>query len=579
MSELRAMPLNNVKVSQMFQEIADLLEIEEANPFRIRAYRNAARTLGEYGQELATLLEQGHPLPKLPGIGADLETKIVEIAHTGTCPLLERLRGEVPSAIANLLAIPGLGPKRLHTLYHELAVTSPSDLQRAAEQGLVSNLPGFGPKLEKQLLEALTRHLDRNARLARASARPFVEDLLDYLRRVPGVRQVEVAGSYRRCRDTVGDIDILVAAAPGYDVPFAFTAYKEVDQVLAQGTTKASVRLHSGLQVDLRVVREESFGAALLYFTGSKAHNIVLRQMAQARGLKINEYGVYRDDERIAGESEASVYATLQLPFIAPELREARGEVEAARDGRLPILLTRQDLRGDLHAHTKASDGQNSIKEMALAAHALGLEYLAITDHSQRLHIAKGLGEDRLLAQMEEIDRLQSAGGLGVTLLKGVEVDILEDGRLDLCDTLLDQLDIVVAAVHEYFSLSRAKQTTRLLRALDRRVHILAHPTGRLIGRRPPFDFDFDRVLRHARETGCALELNAQPLRLDLDDLHCRQAKEAGVLISVDSDAHRSADLHNLGYGVEQARRGWLERQDVLNTRSLPELRAFLERR
>lgn len=573
------MPLHNVQVSQVFQEIADLLEIEEANPFRIRAYRNAARTLGEYGQELATLVEQGRPLPKLPGIGADLGAKIVEIAHTGTCPLLTRLRGEVPPAIAYLLAIPGLGPKRVRTLYHELAVTSPSDLQRAAEQGLVRNLPGFGPTLEKQLLQALSKHLDRNARLARASVRPAVDGLLTYLRSVPGARQVEVAGSYRRCRDTVGDLDILVAADPGYDVPFAFTAYEEVDEVLAHGTTKASVRLRSGLQVDLRVVREESFGAALLYFTGSKAHNIVLRQMAQARGLKINEYGVYRDGQRIAGDSEASVYATLQLPIIAPELREARGEIEAARYGRLPILLTRQDLRGDLHTHTKASDGQNSIKEMALAAHALGLEYLAITDHSQRRRIAKGLDEDRLWAQMEEIDRLQSAGGLGVTLLKGIEVDILEDGRLDLSASLLDQPDIVVAAVHDDFSLSRAKQTTRLLRALDQRVHILAHPTGRMIGQRPPFDFDFDKVLRHARETGCTLELDAQPLRLDLDDLHCREAKEAGVLISVDSDAHSAADLRNLDYGVDQARRGWLERQDVLNTRSLAELKSFLERR
>ncbi|MBI3146738.1 MAG: DNA polymerase/3'-5' exonuclease PolX [Pseudogulbenkiania sp.] len=573
------MPLHNVKVSQVFQEIADLLEIEEANPFRIRAYRNAARTLSEYGQELATLVAQGLPLPKLPGIGADLGAKIVEITRTGTCPLLNRLRGEVPPTVAYLLAIPGLGPQRVRTLYHELAITSPSDLQRAAEQGLVGRLPGFGPKLEQQLLQALTKHLDLNARMARASLRPAVEGLLDYLRRVPGVRQVEVAGSYRRCRDTVGDIDILVAAAAGYDVPFSFTAYEEVDEVLAHGTTKASVRLRSGLQVDLRVVREESFGAALLYFTGSKAHNIVLRQMAQSRGLKINEYGVYRDGQHIAGESEASVYATLQLPFIAPELREARGEIDAARYGKLPILLTRQDLRGDLHVHTKASNGRNSIKEMALAAHALGLDYLAITDHSQHLHIAKGLDEDRLLTQMDEIDRLQSDGGLGVTLLKGIEVDILEDGRLDLPTSLLNQLDIVVAAVHEHFSLSPARQTTRLLHALDQRVHILAHPTGRLIGQRPPVDFDFDMVLRHARETGCALELDAQPLRLDLDDLHCREAKEAGVLISIDSDAHNSADLCNLRYGVDQARRGWLERQDVLNTRSLAELKTFLKRR
>ncbi|WP_024302517.1 DNA polymerase/3'-5' exonuclease PolX [Pseudogulbenkiania sp. MAI-1] len=573
------MPLHNVQLSEVFQEIADLLEVEDENPFRIRAYRNAARTLGEYGQELAELVEQGRPLPKLPGIGEDLQAKIVEIAHTGTCPLLTRLRGEVSPALTYLLAIPGLGPKRVRTLYHELAISSPADLQRAAEQGLVRNLPGFGPKLEKEILQALSRHLDRNARQARAGVRPSVDSLLDYLRRVPGARRVEVAGSYRRRRDTVGDIDILVVAAPGYEVPFAFTAYEDVDEVLAQGTTKASVRLRSGLQVDLRVVPEESFGAALLYFTGSKAHNIVLRQMAQSRGLKINEYGVYRNDERIAGETEASVYATLQLPFIAPELREARGEIEAARDDQLPILLTRQDLRGDLHVHTKAGDGQNSIEEMARAARALGLDYLAITDHSRSLHTAKGLDEDRLLAQLDEIDRLQADGSLGVTLLKGVEVDIQEDGQLDLPASLLDRLDIVVAAVHEHFALPPARQTTRLLRALDQRVHVLAHPTGRLIGQRPPLEFDFAKVLRHARECGCALELDAQPLRLDLDDLHCREAREAGVLICVDSDAYSATELHYLDYGVDQARRGWLERRDVLNTRSLAELKAFLRHR
>lgn len=573
------MPLHNVRISQVFEEIADLLDIEEANPFRIRAYRNATRTLSEYHQELAALVAQGLPLPKLPGIGVDLGAKIVEIAHTGTCALLDRLRGEVPPAVAYLLSIPGLGPKRVRTLYHELAITSPSHLQHAAEQGLVRRLPGFGPKLEQQLLQALAKHLDTHARLARARVRPTVEKLLDYLSRVPGVRQVEVAGSYRRRRDTVGDIDILVAAAPGYDVPFAFTAHEDVDEVLAQGTTKASVRLQNGLQVDLRVVRPESFGAALLYFTGSKAHNIALRLMAREHGLKINEYGVYRDGQRIAGDSEASVYAMLHLPVIPPELRESRGEIEAARHGSLPTLLTWQDLRGDLHTHSVASDGQNSIKDMALAAHALGLEYLAITDHSPQQRLARGLNEERLLAQLDEIDRLQSAGGLGVTLLRGMEVDILEDGRLDLSAALLDRLDIVVAAMHDHFSLSRAKQTSRLLRALDQRVHILAHPTGRLIGRRAPIAVDFALVLHRAREVGCALELDAQPLRLDLDDLHCREAKEAGVLISINSDAHSTAELRNLRYGVEQARRGWLERQDVLNTRPLAQLQAFLKRR
>lgn len=573
------MPLHNLRISQVFQDIADILEIEEANPFRIRAYRNAARTVEEYGQDLSEWIAQGRPLPKLPGIGTDLQAKILEILHTGTCALLTRLQGEVPPAVAYLLAVPGLGPKRVRALYHELAVTTPAELKRAAEQGLLRRLHGFGPKLEQQILQTFAQHRDIDTRKPRAAVGELVDDLSTYLKRVPGVKKVEVAGSYRRCRDTVGDIDILVAAAPGHDVPYAFTAYPGVDEILAHGTTKASVLLRNGLQVDLRVVGIECLGAALVYFTGSQAHNIQLRRMAQVRGLKINEYGVYRDGQRIAGDSEESVYATLELPFIAPELREARGEIEAARLGRLPRLITRQDLRGDLHTHTKASDGRHSIRDMALAAHALGLEYLAITDHSEHLRIAKGLDEERFLRQLEEIDRLQVSGDLGITLLKGMEVDILEDGRLDLPDALLSRLDIVVAAVHDHFSLSRAQQTKRLMRALDQRVHVLAHPTGRLLGRRTPFDYDFRQLLRHARQVGCALELDAQPLRLDLDDLHCRAAKEAGVLVSIDSDAHSTADLQDLDDGVAQARRGWLEPVDVLNTRPLSELRRFLAQR
>jgi DNA polymerase (family 10) len=379
-------------------------------------------------------------------------------------------------------------------------------------------------------------------------------------------------------RETVGDLDILATASDAAAVIERFTHYDEVKEVLSAGTTRASVLLKSGLQVDLRVVAPASYGAALHYFTGSKAHNIAIRRLAQARGLKINEYGVFRGDERIAGEDEASVYASVGLPYIEPELREDTGEIEAARAGRLPHLVELGDLKGDLHAHTRATDGHDSLRDMALAAKKLGFEYLAITEHSRRLTVAHGLDPQRLLQQCDEIDRLNGEG-LGITLLKGIEVDILEDGSLDLPDDVLGRLDLVVGAVHSRFDLSRARQTERILRAMDHpHFTLLAHPTGRLIEEREPYDVDMPRILRHARERGCFLELNAHPERLDLIDSHCRMAREAGVLVSINSDAHSTFDFANLRYGVGQARRGWLEKADVLNTRTLATLRPLLAR-
>jgi DNA polymerase (family 10) len=572
------MPIHNADIAALFEEIADRLEIQGANAFRIRAYRNAARTLGELPQEARALLEQGEDLTRLPGIGDDLAAKVQEIVSTGRCSLLERLRRELPPAVTELLQIPGLGPKRVKALYHDLEVQTVEQLYRAARDGRIRALPGFGEKTELNILQAVEAHASQTHRFKLAVAAQYADALCSFLQAVPGVDQVTVAGSYRRMRETVGDLDILVTAAAGSPVMQRFTAYDEVAEVLSAGTTRASVALKSGLQVDLRVVDKTCYGAALCYFTGSKAHNIAIRRIAQKRGYKVNEYGVFHGTERIAGIDEASVYQRVGLPFIPPELREDRGEIEAAYAGRLPRLVEFADLRGDLHAHTRATDGHNSLREMALAAKSLGLEYLAITEHSRHLTVAHGLDPLRLARQCEEIDRLNAELD-GITLLKGIEVDILEDGSLDLPDDVLAQLDLVIGAVHSQFHLSRARQTTRILRAMDRpHFTMLAHPSGRLIDKREPYDVDMLRIIRHAGNRGCYLELNAHPDRLDLLDTHCQMAATEGVLVSINSDAHSTFDFANLKYGVGQARRGWLEKDDVLNTRPLAALRRLLKR-
>ncbi len=576
------MPIHNADIAAAFNEIADRLEIEGANPFRVRAYRNAARMVGELARSVRTMIEQGADLDALPGIGPDLAGKMREIVTTGSCSLLERLRKELPPAITELLALPGIGPKRARALHHELNVQTIEQLHQAAQQGRIRSIPGFGPKTESQILTATAAHVDpaRPQRFRRVVGEAVAELLLAWLRGVPGVVRAEAAGSLRRMRDTVGDLDLLATVRQGSPVMERFAGYEDVRHVLAQGPTRASVVLKNGMQVDLRAVRGESFGAAWVYFTGSKAHNIALRRLAQEQGLKINEYGVYRGAEgaaeRVAGESEASVYRAVGMAFIEPELREDRGELEAARQGRLPVLLQRTDLRGDLHVHTTESDGHDSIEAMAEAARAQGLEYLAITDHSRRLALVHGLDPVRLAKQIDRIDRINERLQ-GFTVLKGIEVDILEDGTLDLPDSILQRLDLVVGAVHHRFDLPRARQTERLLRAMDQRFFsILAHPTGRLIGEREPYEIDLLRVLRHARQRGCFVELNAHPSRLDLDDKACQMAKAEGVLVSLNSDAHSVLDFDNLRHGVGQARRGWLEKADVLTTRPLAALRPLL---
>lgn len=572
------MPIHNADIAAMFDEIADLLEIEEANPFRIRAYRNASRTLQGLGEEAATMLEQGEDLTELPGIGKDLAAKIKEIVETGRCLALEKLHKASAPGLTELLKIPGLGPKRVHALYHELDIHTAEQLFRAAHDGRLRQLPGFGEKIEARILEAMETHVQQTTRIKRARAAQYAQPLLEYLQKAKGVKHVTAAGSYRRCNETVGDLDILVTAEHSRPVMDHFVGYDEVTNVLAKGETRATVILRGGLQVDVRVVPEESYGAALHYFTGSKAHNIAIRRRGQQRGLKINEYGVFKNDKQIAGSTEESVFKAVGLPWIAPELRENRGEIEAAEAGTLPKLVELEDLKGDLHAHTQATDGHNSLNEMAAAAKARGWSYLAITEHSRRLTVAHGLDEKQLLQQIDAIDQLNETLH-GITLLKGIEVDILEDGSLDLPERVLAKLDLVIGAVHSKFNLSREKQTERILKAMDQpHFSILAHPSGRLLQEREPYDVDMPRIIRQAHQRGCFLEINSQPERLDLIDTYCQMAKEEGVLLCINSDAHSIRDFDNLVHGIGQARRGWLEKKDVLNTRPLAQLRTLLKR-
>jgi len=572
------MPVHNADIAKIFEEIADLLEIQGDNPFRIRAYRNAARTLQGMGQEVSVFIEQGKDLQRLPGIGQDLAGKIEEIVATGRCRALQKLKKQTAPGLTGLLKIPGLGPKRVRLLYDELDVHTLQQLHRAAKDDRISKLPGFGAKTQANILKAIEANTTTDQRIKLALAARYAEPLVDYLKKAGGVDEVIVAGSYRRCKETVGDLDVLVTATTNSTVMKHFVSYDEVKKVVSQGSTRATVILKSGIQVDMRVVAQQSYGAALHYFTGSKAHNIAIRRLGQQRGLKINEYGVFKGKKQIAGKTEVSVYKTVGLPFIEPELRENRGEIEAARAGLLPVLVTISDLKGDLHVHTKATDGHDTLKDMVDAAQRRGFKYLAITEHSKHLTVAHGLDQRRLLNQLEEIDRINETLK-GFTVLKGIEVDILEDGRLDLSDELLGKLDLVVGAVHSQFNLSRAKQTRRILKAMDHpHFTILAHPTGRLIQQREPYDVDMARIIRKSHERGCFLELNAHPERMDLLDSYCMAAKDEGVLISINSDAHSVMDFDHLQYGVGQARRGWLEKKDVLNTRSLSELKRLLKR-
>lgn len=560
------MAIDNAEIAGLFDRYADLLEIQDANPFRVRAYRNAARVVGASSRSMSDLVAEDRDLDELPGIGKDLAAKIETIVRTGRLPQLAQLETRVPQALADLMNLPGLGPKRVKLLYRELGIRSFEDLKRALRRGALLTVPGFGAKTVARIQAALDDRATMPRRFKLADAEQVAAPLLACLRGIDGIKTVTMAGSFRRRRDTVGDLDIVVTAKRGARVMRGFVDYDAVAEVLSQGTTRASVRLRNGMQVDLRLVPDASHGAALYYFTGSKSHNIAVRKLAVERGLKINEYGVYRGEHRIGGRREEEIFASVGLPYIPPELRENRGEIEAARAGKLPELIDLRDIRGDLHAHTTASDGHDSLEDMAEAARALGHAYLAITDHSRQVRIAHGLNAKAFRAQFAAIDRL-NAGFKGLRLLKGAEVDVLVDGRLDLSDAVLAEMDVVVAAVHYQLGLPAEKQTTRVLKALDnRRVQILAHPTTRLINERPEFAARMEKIFATAAERGVALEINAQPDRLDLDDIHARAALDAGCKLVISTDAHSVADLANMRFGVDQARRAWLSRKHVLNT-------------
>lgn len=573
-----AKKLDNAGIAQCFEDIADLLEIQGENPFRIRAYRTAARTVQGLPGEAAALLARGKDLSDFPGIGEDLAGKIADLATTGTTELLDDLRKRFPPGLIDLLRVPGLGPKRVALLHRKLRVDDLAGLKAAVAAGKIDKLAGFGPKLVDALKAAVAPAAASARRFTLAEAAAEAEPLAAYLRKVPGVERVEIAGSFRRGRETVGDIDILAVAPKGGAAIARFAGYERAEAVLAEGETRAAIRLKSGLQVDLRVVAREEFGAALYYFTGSKAHNIAVRGIAVKKKLKINEYGVFRGAKRIAGETEESVFAAVDLPYIPPELREDRGEIDAAREGRLPQLVAGGDIRGDLHCRTDASDGRDTLEALVAAAKKRKLACIGIADPCRRVPSANRLDLDGLARQCAAIDRINAAQK-DVLVLKGVEAAIREDGSLDLPEEALGRLDFVLGAITDQFALPAEKQTKRFLRALEsKRFSILAHPQNRLFPQRGPIAFDLARVIAAAKTRGCFLELNARPERLDLSDTACHAAKQAGVRVALGSDARGAADLANMRWGVLTARRGWLEKGDVLNTFGAAETKAVLRK-
>jgi DNA polymerase (family 10) len=587
--------MENIEIAAALTEMADLLEIRGGtNPFRIRAYRNAVLTVTEHPLPLRKLVEQEADLTDLPAIGKDMAGHITELVRTGRLPALEELGLEVPRSLVLLTRLPGVGPKRTHRLWKELGITRLEELAEAAEEGRIAGLEGFGEKSQEKILRAIERYRRRTGRFGLATADQLVQPLLEYLREDPHVEQLTVAGSYRRRRETVGDVDVLAIASDPAPVMERFVGYPQVREVDKAGDTRGTVHLVSGLQVDLRILPEDSYGAAMVYFTGSKEHNVALRQRALERGLSISEYGVFElaesgqdvgDEavvsttgrglgERVAGRTEEDVYQAVGLPLIPPEMRENRGEIAAADRGELPDLIRLEDVRGDLQMHSTWSDGKQSIEEMLEACAERGYEYLALTDHSKALAMTGGLDAAKLREQWKEIAEV-TARHPEIRLLRSMEVDILADGSLDLEDEMLEQLDLVVVSIHSKLNLPAAKQTARILRALQHPcASVLAHPTGRIINRRDPMDFDLEEVLACAAQHKVAVELNAHPGRLDLRDTHVMQARKQGVKVVISTDAHRIADLDLMSYGVEQARRAWLEPSDVLNTLPAEELLA-----
>jgi DNA polymerase (family 10) len=571
------MSLDNLAIARVFAEIGDLLEIKSENPFKIRAYHNASETIAHTAERIAELT----PAARLaiPGIGKDLNAKITELVETGSITYHQDLLKEFPPTILDLLRLQGVGPKTVAMLYRDLGIGTLDDLERAAREGRLRNLKGMGAKKEAFILKALEERTRSAGRRLMAEAHETAAALVAALREHAPDAVISPVGSLRRGCETCGDLDILAAGAP-QSIMEAFTSYKLVERVLAHGDTKSSVLLWGGFQADLRLVPRESLGAALQYFTGSKPHNIALRDRAIKRGLKLNEYGLFRNDDGgvVAQATEEEIYQALGLNYIPPELRECRGEIEAAEAGTLPALLTLADLRGDLHMHTTASDGRADAETMAVTARANGLSYIAITDHSQALAMANGLDERRALEHARRIRELKSRLD-GITVLAGIECDIRADGTMDLASDCLAELDIVIASVHSAFQQDESQMTDRILRAIECPwVDVIGHPTGRRILKREGYRVNFDRITEAAAAAGVALELNCQIERLDLNEHHARLARDRGVKIIIDSDAHSPAALGLLQWGAAIARRAWLQPADVLNTRSVEEFRSSLRR-
>lgn len=566
--------MTNADIARVMREIAVFLDMEGV-PFKPRAYEKAAYAIESVDEPIIDIYGRGgiKAVEEIPGVGKSIAEKIVTLLDTGHLPYYEELHKKTPVDIAGLTAIEGLGPKNIKTLYEELGVCTVADLEKVAQAGKIRDLPHFGEKSEQKILKGIGFVKQRSGRFPLGAVLPLMHEIEARLRKVAGVKQVAIAGSIRRRKETVGDGDVLVVSAKPDVVMDFFVAMPEVVHVHGKGHTKSSIKLDTGMDVDLRVVPAESFGAALNYFTGSKDHNVALRRIAIEKKLKLNEYGVFRGEKSIAGKTEEDVYAVLGLPYIEPELREMTGEIEAARAGKLPRLIGYDDLRGDLQTQTTWTDGSNSIEEMVAEAHRLGLEYIAITDHTRGLAMTGGSDEKKLRQQMAAIDRLNKKVK-GITILKGAEVNINKDGTLDIDDATLAKLDVVGIAVHSYFNLSRAEQTRRVVRAMENpNADILFHPTGRVIQKREPYDIDIDAVIAAAKRTGTVLEVDAYPDRMDLKDEHVRKVVEAGVKLTIDSDAHNVNHFHFLHFGIATARRGWATRADVINT--LP-LRGFL---
>jgi DNA polymerase (family 10) len=570
--------MENARIAAILEEIADLIELQGGSAFRVRSYRNAARTIRDLSRRIDGMIDAGEDISDLPHVGKSIAHTVAEIVETGSAERLEQLRAEVPADLTELLNIPQLGPQRAMQIHRELGISSLAGLQRACQNHEVRALKGFGAKSEEKILRGIETVSQTSGRVLYTEAAQAIERLAAHLDGCAAVERWEVAGSFRRGRETIGDLDILLQASDRAAATEQVLSYEPVAEIIGRGEEKASVRLGGGLQVDFRYFEKATFGAALMYFTGSKAHNVALRKRAQQEGWKLSEYGLTEGRETLAGRTEEEIYGALQLSYVPPELREDRGEMEAAEQDALPALIEEDEVRGDLQSHTTASDGTASIEEMAEAARSRGYEFFAITDHSKAVRVANGLDEERLRRHADAI-REVDAGLDDLWLMAGVEVDVLKDGSLDIDEDLLADLDWVVASTHYYLELDRKAQTERLVRAIRSGViHCVGHPLGRILGRREPIEIDFDPVLEACLDHGVRLEINAQPDRLDLPDTFCKQAAEAGVGFTFGTDAHEPANLDYMPLAVLVARRGWLRKSDVLNTRTAKQLRKELSR-